>query len=92
MWNAMLAVAEEHNLWDETIYSTYQEVKEVLDRLLFIEAICYHLIYEKDEDKIKENKLFKAMIDLCKYHKFKINSEHYMPIPVLTEETILETI
>jgi hypothetical protein len=92
MWNAMLAVAEEHNLWDETIYSTYQEVKNILERLPFLEAITYHMSHGKEAEQLKALPLFKAMIDLCKYHKFKINSEHYMPIPVLTEETILETI
>ena len=92
MWNAMLAVAEEHNLWDETIYSTYQEVKNTLERLPFLEAITYHMSHGKEAEQLKALPLFKAMIDLCKYHKFKINSEHYMPIPVLTEETILETI
>jgi len=95
MWNAMLEVATTHNLWDETVYSTYLEVKGILDRLTFLEAITYHISYGR-ENEIKENKLFQAMVDLCKYHKFKINSEYYAPIitPVeeLTEETILETI
>jgi hypothetical protein len=97
MWNAMLAVAEEHNLWDETIYSTYREVKNILDRLPFLEAITYHMSHGKDVEQLKTLPLFKAMVDLCKYHKFKLNSEHYAPViiePVeeLTEETILETI
>lgn len=91
IWNAMLEVARENNLWDETIYSEYLEVKSILEKLPFLNTLSSHLgRYQNSSD----HPMLQIIIDLCKYHKFKVNSEHYIakPVEILNEQLLEETV
>ena len=99
IYEAMLEIAKENNLYDMTIYSTYVEVKRVLDKLEFIEPIAQNLNnYSRNDDT---DKLINAFRDLFKYHKYRIDSKHYnlklndevsLENEELTEETVDELI
>lgn len=90
IWNAMLEIAKENNLWDETIYSDYIKVKNILEKLSFLNTLCKHLSYSLESNA----DLLTAIVDLCKYHKFKVNAEHYIakPVEVLNEQLLEETV
>jgi hypothetical protein len=88
---AMLTVAEEHNLFDHEIYHVYNEMKDVFEKLPFLNALMpYTGIYSGNTDVIN------SIVDLMKYHKFKVNLDRYNlkldeEIPAeLTEELIDE--
>lgn len=68
---SMLSVAEEHKLYDYSVYYLYIEVKNALDKLPFLEKImrCSHLYPVQDYKDL--------LVDLFRYYKFKINYEHY---------------
>ena len=87
--NSLLAVAEEHNLFDTTILDTYKSVKKVLDRLPFINAIISQLPrWNVDQ----ESELIQAIIDLCKYHKQRLDWTNYqLPLNDDVKETPIET-
>jgi hypothetical protein len=68
----MLAIAEEHNLFDPLIYTEYLEMKALLERLYFLNPLCSRMGYYVAEDP-----LCSLMTDLFKYHKHRVNLEHY---------------
>ena len=91
VFTAMLTVAEEHNLFDHEIYHIYNEVKDVLEKLPFLNALMHYTGgYSDNTDVIN------SIVDLMKYHKFKVNLDRYNlkldeEIPAeLTEELIDE--
>ena len=69
---SMLAVAEEHNLFDPSIYTEYLEMNALLERLYFLNPLCSRMGYYGSEDP-----LCTLMTDLFKYHKHRVNLEHY---------------
>ena len=83
---SMLAVAEEHNLFDPLMYTEYLEIKALLEKLYFLNPLCGRMGYYTAEDP-----LCQVLTDMFKYHKHKVNLEHYkirINDEVLTEETI----
>jgi len=89
---AMIQVAEEHNLFDMEFYNEYLEIKDLLEnKLYFLNPIIGKIGYYNDYSK---HELFPILVDLCKFHKFKLNLEHYViPLPpesepVTTDEDI----
>ena len=83
---SMLAVAEEHNLFDPLIYTEYLEMKALLERLYFLNPLCSRMGYYGSDDKMCQ-----VLTDMFKYHKHRVNLEHYkirINDEVLTEETI----
>jgi hypothetical protein len=73
IYNSMLEVAQTHNLFDMEIYHEYVEVKNLLERLPFIEAMADKLqSYDNDNSQI-----ISAFRDLFKYHGHKIDWKHY---------------
>lgn len=91
---AMLEVAETHNLFDMEIYHEYVEVKSILERLPFIEAMA-DKIHSSDYN---ESEIINAFRDLFKYHKHKIDWKHYNitlneePVVELTENSVEELV
>ncbi len=90
-YKAILSVAEAGNLFDHTIYSTYKEVKDVLEKLPFMNNILACVsTYSTNEG------IFDAIRDLCKYYKHRIDWEHYniklneVETTELTEEELEE--
>ena len=69
---SMLAIAEEHNLFDPSIYTEYLEMNALLERLYFLNPLCSRMGYYGSEDP-----LCTLMTDLFKYHKHRVNFEHY---------------
>jgi hypothetical protein len=75
IYKAMLTIAEEHNLFDETIYTEYKEIKDLLDSFPFIETamevIPSYAINEGNERYIR------VLTDLFKYHRIRIDYTNY---------------
>lgn len=89
--------AKQHNLFDQPIYLVYKQVNEVFTKLPFLNAIMDRIGYINPTDA-KTNPMIQAVVDLFKYHKQKVNLEHYTikltedaPLEeALTEDTIQE--
>ena len=83
--NIVVAHAKENNLFDQEIYTIYKQVNEVLVNLPFLNAMLSKMSYSiRHEDK----SLMTALVDLFKYHKKRVNLEHYTL--KLTEDAPLE--
>ena len=82
---AMLAVAEEHNLYDENIYTEYLEMKAILEKLPFLDPVCSRIGYYNTQDP-----MINVVADLFKYYKYKVNANLYAKKEVLTEEVLEE--
>ena len=82
----MLVVAEKHNLFDQDIYPEYLQMKEIFEKLSFLEPVCARLSYTHDKDP-----MINVMTDLFKYYKHRVNLSHYnirINDEILTEESI----
>jgi hypothetical protein len=72
LFNSMLVIAQENNLFDIPVYQEYLSAKKDLEQLYFLNAIMQVFpAYSKPVVMVK------AIVDLCKYHKFKVNTELY---------------
>lgn len=84
----MLKLAEQNNLFDEEIYYLYKEILDVLQKLPFLKTLLRHSYrYSIDED-VKQ-----CIIDLCKYHKYKVNLDLYnikLTETIITEEELTQ--
>ena len=81
----MLAVAEEHNLYDENIYTEYLEMKAILEKLPFLDPVCSRIGYYNTQDP-----MINVVADLFKYYKYKVNANLYAKKEVLTAEVLEE--
>ena len=96
---AVIEHAIANNLFDQPVYLVYKQVNEVLTKLKFLDAILDTMGYSNSK---KNGPMMIAIVDLFKYHKHRVNLEHYKitltedaPLEeVLTQDTIeeLETI
>lgn len=73
VFNAMLAVAEEHNYFDMEIYSIYLETKSLLENLYFIEPLMQRIV-NLDIDK---DQLGPVICDLFKYYRYRLDYKRY---------------
>jgi hypothetical protein len=83
---AMLAVAEEHKLFDENIYPEYLQMIDILNKLSFINPLARTMGYFHENDQ-----MVGVVTDLFKYYKHRVDLKHYnikINDEVLTEETI----
>jgi hypothetical protein len=76
IYTAMLELAQEKNLFDYSIYHEYIRMKETLERLYFLNAILGSLNFYSYNSSMPLG-VERAMVDLMKYHKFKVNLDHY---------------
>ena len=77
-----LSIATEFNLFDPEIYDTYCEIKALLEKYYFIDRLMEEIPYNPD----KESKITRILIDMCKYHKLRVNWDLYNSpekVPVL---------
>jgi rRNA-processing protein FCF1 len=81
---AVIEHAIANNLFDQPTYLVYKQVNEVFTKLPFLDAILDTMGYSN----VKQNPLIAAIVDLFKYHKHKVNLEHYKI--KLTEDAPLE--
>ena len=92
---AVIDHAIANNLFDQPIYLIYKQVNEVFTKLTFLDAILDTMGYTHSKHN---SPMMVAIVDLFKYHKHKVNLEHYKikltedaPLEQeLTEETIEE--
>ena len=92
--NIIIEHALENNLFDQEIYTIYKQVNEIFEKLPFLNDMLGMMGYTYSEDA----PVLKALVDLFKYHKHKVNLEHYTlkltedaPLEAaLTQETITE--
>jgi hypothetical protein len=89
--------AIENKLVDSEIYPTMSEVKQLLEKLPFIETISRCIPSYISTDTKSEDAINNMIADLFKYHKQKVNLKFYpkmnedVPLEqVLTEESINE--
>ena len=86
--------AKENNLFDQPVYTIYKQVNEVFEKLPFLDHMLGVMYHTRKED----SPLIKALTDLFKYHKHRVNLENYTlkltedaPLEeVLTQDTITE--
>jgi hypothetical protein len=76
IYTAMLELAQENNLFDYSIYHEYIRMKETLERLYFLNAIMGSLSFYYHNSSMSPG-VERAIVDLMKYHKFKVNLDHY---------------
>ena len=70
-----------------SIYSTYLEVKTILEKYNFIEPIIRaHNAYRQSKEEMT---MIEILRDLFKYHKYKLNYENY-GISLNEEEKLTE--
>jgi anti-sigma regulatory factor (Ser/Thr protein kinase) len=74
--SAIIEMAEANQLYDMEIYPIYKDVKNILERLPFINVICEASNGRKynGEESIKWKLV---MTDLFKYHRQKVNWQNY---------------
>jgi hypothetical protein len=70
---AMLAVAEENNLFDGEIYPIYKEVKAFLNRYSFVDTILDKISYYEKDD----NPMMDVLRDMLKYHRRRLDWKNY---------------
>jgi hypothetical protein len=79
----MLKIAEEKNLFDMVTYQTYLDVKAILERLPFFNYLIGKSNHYVDSGDVAMN----CLVDLCKYHNFKLEVKHYKNNIVEEEST-----
>lgn len=82
---AVIEHAKANNLFDQPTYLVYKQVNEVFTKLTFLDAILDTMGYNNSK---KGSFMITAIVDLFKYHKHKVNLEHYKI--TLTEDAPLE--
>lgn len=92
VYEAMVEVAKQNNLFDHSIYSKYVSVKAILNKLYFLNTVFSMIrnysYYDAAPDQLR------VIVDLMKYHKMKVNPEHYSKpkIEEKVEEELLESL
>ena len=84
---AVIEHAIANNLFDQPTYLVYKQVNEVFTKLTFLDAILDTMGYSNSK---KGSSMMTAIVDLFKYHKHKVNLQHYKI--TLTEDTPLEEV
>lgn len=72
IYQAMLNVAEKYKLFDPAIYSTYVEIKDLLEKLPFIDTIMTNMNCYNNNKELKD-----ILCDLFKYYKHRIDYTNY---------------
>jgi hypothetical protein len=83
--NLIIQHAKENNLFDQPVYMVYNQVNEVFTKLPFLNTLLDRMGYRSSNS---DSPFITAIVDLFKYHKHKVNLEHYTL--KLTEDAPLE--
>ena len=87
---SMLVVAEEHKLFDMTIYPEVMELQEIFDKLPFLNPFMAGVGYYDEKSP-----LVNVLADLFKYYRYRVDLKHYnirLNEEVISEETIEELV
>lgn len=89
LYKSMIELAEENNLFDYSIYHEYIKMKTTLEKLYFLNAILglINSYYSHVSPDIE-----RSIVDLMKYHKFKVNLENYSSSSKNVEEKMEEVV
>lgn len=93
IYKAMLVIAEEHKLFDETIFTEYNQVKDLLDTFPFIESSMDLVPFSYGNYVIKDHHR-NVITDLFKYYRIRIDYTNYKLrlnedlVEPVTEETL----
>lgn len=85
---SIIEVADDKNLYDSEIYSVFNEVSKTLNELKFLNLLMGRFKSNYSSDK---EELLPVIVELCKYHKFRLNYTHYNLPMVIPQEEIIET-
>lgn len=96
--DAIVDHAKEVKAFDPAIYDTYKEVKTVLERLPFVNAMLGNMRHYRGD--VDDTPMFTALRDLFKYHKQRLDWKNYnirlnedLPLEqTLTTETVEELV
>ncbi len=93
VYDAMLEVAKQNNLFDHSIYSEYLSIKTILDNLYFLNTI-FSMIRGSSYYGDGTTDQVRIIVDLMKYHKMRVNLEHYSKpkLEEKVEEELLESL
>jgi len=69
----MLETAIANNYFDTTIYDTYLEVKNITEKLPFLNVLCQKMTWSESSNY----ELINCVKNLCKYHKFRLDFTNY---------------
>jgi len=96
IYESMLVIANQHNLFDETIYTEYQQIKELLETFPFIETSMD--VLPSYSAQPGHERYVNVLVDLFKYHRIRIDYTNYHLVlnqdtdilDQITDETIEE--
>ena len=83
--NIIIEHAKANNLFDQPVYMVYNQVNEVFTKLPFLNILLERMGYRSGTS---DAPFITAIVDLFKYHKQRVNLEHYTL--KLTEDAPLE--
>ena len=86
IYNVMLEIANDNNLFDGEMYPIYKEVKAIVEKLTFLQPICDKLSYHSSD----KDPLVDAIADLFKYYKTRIDWKNYKI--KINQDEIVETV
>lgn len=91
IYEAMLIIAQEHNLFDMEIYHVYTEIKSLLERLPFVESVMRNMGSEYNYNQTSKNskELIAVLRDMFKYYRYRIDYTNYKITLNLPEEEVL---
>lgn len=72
IYEAMFSVADAKNLYDMSIYPEYLQIKELLDKLPFVNPTFSAMTTWREKDPMVD-----VVIDLFKYYKQRVNWKNY---------------
>ncbi len=87
--DTLIDFAIENKFVDPEIYPTMLEVKQLFEKLPFIETLSQYIPGYVSTDTKTEEAIHAMIADLFKYHKQKVNLSFY---PKLKEETLAEQV
>lgn len=92
VYEAMVVVAKENNLFDHSIYSEYVSVKAILEKAYFLNTI-FSMIKGSGYYDVTASQI-KIVVDMMKYHKLRVNPEYYSKpkLEEKVEEELLESL
>ena len=72
LYDSIVEIAQKNNLFDQSIYSIYLELKSLFEKLPFLEPMFSSMAMYARKDGVIE-----ATRDLFKYYKQRIDWKHY---------------
>jgi hypothetical protein len=89
IYTAMLEIAEQHKLFDETIYTEYRQVRTLLEKHPFIDITLQMMPHYYENNKEQYAPVLKVFTDLFKYHRERMDYTNYHQV-VLNEDVPLQ--